>query len=118
MARNRNPTKPSAAEIEERDRSRDIGAELLESIRQFKSGKVGAILGPPDVLLLRYTDLSALGDLSAGDLQVGRSYIGRLDREGWVRVVDDSGKDGLYPRACFQFIASGADARSGNADDT
>lgn len=86
MARIRRTTKPYAAEIEERDRKRDTGAELLESIREFKAGKVGAIHGPPGVLLLRCTALSALGELSAGDLVVGRCTLAIWIRKagyGW-----------------------------------
>lgn len=107
MARSPRRSKPTAAEIDKRDRKRDIGAELLESIRQVKAGKVGAIHGPPGILLLRCIDLAPLGAVSAKGLEVGRLYVGQPDRDGWVRVLDHSHDDYLYPRACFEVVSPG-----------
>lgn len=93
-----------AAEIalRNRDGKRDIGAELLEAVRLINSGIFGTVHGPPGTLVLRCIDLSPLGELTGDDLSVGTLYVGRLDREGWVRVTDKSGEDYLYPLACFE----------------
>ena len=43
------------------------------------------------------------------DLQVGKIYLSLPDAEGekdgFVRVIDDSGEDYLYPREAFQPVA-------------
>lgn len=87
-----------------RDMGRDIGQELLDSLRAIKSGPVGRISLPPRYALYRCVDLSLLGDLTGADLEVGGLYLGQVDKEGWIRVVDDSGEHYLYPQACFKMI--------------
>lgn len=88
----------------ERDSQRDIGAEILEAIRQFKAGKIGAVHGLPGAVILRCVNLGSLGDISGDDLDIGKIYVARKDREGWVRIIDQSGEDYLYPMACFEEI--------------
>ncbi len=80
-----------------RDMGRNIGQELLDSLRAIKSGPVGRISLPPGYALYRCVDLSLLGDLSGEDLEVGGLYLGQVDQEGWIRVVDVSGEHYLYP---------------------
>jgi predicted Zn-dependent peptidase len=93
------------ATLLERDRKRDIGAELLESIRMIKAGRIGVFHGPPGALLVRCCADSLEGDVSLDDLTVTKLYVGMPEGEGWVRVVDDSGEDYLYPEQCFEVIA-------------
>jgi hypothetical protein len=48
-------------------------------------------------------------DGAGEDLQKGKVYIVVADadaeRDGFLRVVDDSGEDYLYPAACFKSVS-------------
>lgn len=89
-----------------RDMGRDIGAELLESIREMRSGPFKQAALPTGFALYRCVDLSVLGDLSSADLELGRLYVGKADKDGWIRVEDASGEHYLYPTNCFELIKS------------
>jgi hypothetical protein len=41
------------------------------------------------------------GDFSAADLIVGKCYAVLAHEEDWLRIVDESGEDYLYPAAWF-----------------
>ena len=45
-----------------------------------------------------------LGDLSGDDIHVGRRYevIDMQAGQGMIRIIDESGNDYLYPKACFE----------------
>lgn len=90
--------------LAKRDSERSIGAELLEAVRRVKAGEIGAIRGTPGTLVLRFVRQEPLGQVSASDLTLGRLYVGNEDREGWLRVVDDSGEAFVYPRDCFEVV--------------
>lgn len=47
---------------------------------------------------------SGLDDLSGEDLEVGRVYEVLGEEQGWLRVVDASGEDYLYPEDWFEHI--------------
>ncbi|HET8697074.1 MAG TPA: hypothetical protein VFO94_06300 [Gammaproteobacteria bacterium] len=50
-----------------------------------------------------------VADEAGDDLQKGKVYIVLPDtaaeRDGFLRVVDDSGEDYLYPAACFMSVS-------------
>lgn len=56
-----------------------------------------------------------LDDRGCEDLQRGKVYAVVDDeaaaRDKYLRVVDDSGEDYLYPEACFSFVSLPRDAR-------
>lgn len=52
-------------------------------------------------MALQCVNLSPLGELSGADLTMGKSYSIMEESDGWVRIVDDSGEDYLYPVSCF-----------------
>jgi hypothetical protein len=45
------------------------------------------------------------GDFSAADLIVGKCYAVLAHEEDWLRIVDESGEDYLYPAAWFVPVA-------------
>ncbi|MBF0255824.1 MAG: hypothetical protein HQL47_05060 [Gammaproteobacteria bacterium] len=48
-----------------------------------------------------------IGDLSGDDMQVGRVYevVEQDAGHGMIRIIDESGDDFLYPKACFANIS-------------
>jgi len=46
-----------------------------------------------------------LGDVSGDDLTVGRVYEVLAAERDWLRIVDDSGEDFLYPAGCFEDVS-------------
>ncbi len=94
----------ATASILLRDLGRDLGQELLDSIRAVKRGQVSGL--PQGYSLYRCVDITKLGDLSADDLELGRLYLGGLDEEGWIRITDASGEQYRYPASCFDVIDS------------
>jgi hypothetical protein len=46
------------------------------------------------------------GEFSADDLTLGRLYevLAPADKQGMVRVIDDSGEDYLYPASLFDTV--------------
>ena len=53
-----------------------------------------------------------LGSISGDDLVVGHVYeaIGGPDQHGWIRIIDQSGEDYLYPAQCFEAVTLSNDA--------
>ncbi|MBK6727835.1 MAG: hypothetical protein IPG63_11315 [Xanthomonadales bacterium] len=45
------------------------------------------------------------GDVSGDDLTVGRIYEVLATERDWLRIVDDSGEDFLYPAVCFEDVS-------------
>lgn len=56
-----------------------------------------------------------LDDRGSEDLQKGKVYAVVVDdvaaRDKYLRVVDDSGEDYLYPEVCFSFVTLPREAR-------
>jgi len=50
------------------------------------------------------------GDFSAADLIVGKCYAVLAHEEDWLRIVDESGEDYLYPAAWFVPVALSPEA--------
>jgi hypothetical protein len=50
------------------------------------------------------------GDVSGDDLTVGRIYEVLGTEREWLRIVDDSGEDFLYPAASFEDVSLTEDA--------
>lgn len=48
-----------------------------------------------------------LDDLSGDDLAIGHVYeaLGETDQHGFIRIVDQSGEDYLYPATCFEPVS-------------
>lgn len=51
-----------------------------------------------------------VGDLSRADLTVGKCYEMLSVENGWLRLIDDSGEDYLYPPSLFEPVALSPDA--------
>lgn len=45
------------------------------------------------------------GDFSAADLVIGQCYAVLAREDGWLRSIDESGEDDLYPTAWFVLVA-------------
>lgn len=50
------------------------------------------------------------GDFSAADLIVGQCYEVLAREEDWLRIIDESGEDYLYPVARFVPVARSPEA--------
>lgn len=50
------------------------------------------------------------GDFSAEDLLLGKCYEVLATEDGWLRIVDGSGEDYLYPAECFVSVALSQEA--------
>jgi hypothetical protein len=50
------------------------------------------------------------GDFSAADLIVGKCYAVLAHEDDWLRIVDESGEDYLYPAAWFVPVALSPEA--------
>lgn len=70
------------------------------------------ILPVTDMKFVVCVNKAGLGDFSGDDLVVGQVYevLEEADH-GMVRVVDESGKDYLYPASCFDEVYDFSDAK-------
>jgi len=50
------------------------------------------------------------GDFSGDDLLLGKCYEVLATEDGWLRIVDESGGDYLYPAECFVPVALSQEA--------
>lgn len=46
-------------------------------------------------------DAAGFGDFSAADLVIGQCYAVLAREDDWLRIIDESGEDYLYPAAWF-----------------
>lgn len=53
---------------------------------------------------------AGFGDFSAADLIVGKCYEVLAREEDWLRIMDESGEDYLYPAARFVPVALSPEA--------
>lgn len=50
-------------------------------------------------------DAARFGDFSAADVVIGQCYAVLAREDDWLRIIDESGKDTLYPAAWFVPVA-------------
>ena len=50
------------------------------------------------------------GDFSAADLIIGKCYAVLAHEDDWLRIIDESGEDYLYPSAWFVPVALSREA--------
>ena len=48
-----------------------------------------------------YVNDADFGDFSAADLIIGKCYAVLAHEDDWLRIIDESGEDYLYPSAWF-----------------
>jgi hypothetical protein len=53
---------------------------------------------------------AAFGDFSGDDLLLGKCYEVLATEDGWLRIVDESGEDYLYPAEWFVPVALSQEA--------
>ncbi len=53
---------------------------------------------------------AGFGDFSAADLIIGKCYAVLTNENDWLRIVDESGEDYLYPAAWFVPVALSPEA--------
>ena len=55
-------------------------------------------------------DAADFGDFSGADLIVGQCYAMLAQEDDWLRIIDESGEDYLYPSAWFVPVAFSPEA--------
>ena len=68
---------------------------------------IGTVETDPFVVCVNDADF---GDFSGADLIVGQCYAVLTNENDWLRIVDESGEDYLYPAAWFVPVALSPEA--------